>query len=110
MEEDMHWLQKVKIQHHTQSPLQQFQIPDQRFEIMHLDLIGPLPQSNGSIYCLTMIDRLSCWLEDVPLPDMSAETVAEAFHIQWIARFGVPVQIVTDQGRQFESSLYKALS
>ncbi|GFW38503.1 hypothetical protein TNCV_4610101 [Trichonephila clavipes] len=29
----------------------------QRFDHVHLDLIGPLPPSNGYTYCLTMIDR-----------------------------------------------------
>lgn len=102
--------QKAKIQRHTHSPLQSFSIPNQRFEIVHLDLVGPLPQSKGYSYCLTMIDRFSCWPEAIPLQDITAETVASAFYSNWIARFGTPLQIVTDQGRQFESSLYQALS
>ncbi|GFV88600.1 transposon Tf2-9 polyprotein [Trichonephila clavipes] len=49
--------QKSKIHRHTRSPLSSFQEPSQRFDHVHLDLIGPLPPSNGYTYCLTMIDR-----------------------------------------------------
>ncbi|GFT83405.1 transposon Tf2-8 polyprotein [Trichonephila clavipes] len=55
--------QKSKIHRHTRSPLSSFQEPSQRFDHVHLDLIGPLPPSNGYTYCLTMIDRFSKWPE-----------------------------------------------
>ncbi|GBM66182.1 hypothetical protein AVEN_68306-1 [Araneus ventricosus] len=37
---------------------------------------------------------------------MKAETVAFKFYANWIARFGVPERLTSDQDRQFESRLF----
>ncbi|GFY39347.1 hypothetical protein TNIN_376681 [Trichonephila inaurata madagascariensis] len=39
--------QRVKIQRHTNSELGHFKVPDARFHHLHLDIIGPLPPSQG---------------------------------------------------------------
>lgn len=101
--------QKSKIHRHTVTPPGKFQ-PVDRFQHVHLDLIGPLPPSNGFKYCLTMIDRQSRWTEAIPLQDIMAETVSDAFYSHWVCRFGVPSRITTDQGRQFESQLFHQLT
>lgn len=44
------------------------------------------------------------------MEDMTADTVARTFYTHWIARFGAPARITTDQGRQFESHLFRALA
>ncbi|KAF2345443.1 Integrase catalytic core [Trinorchestia longiramus] len=50
------------------------------------------------------------WCEAVPLVDTSASSVAIAFIFGWISRFGVPLEVVTDRGAQFESELFSNLS
>ena len=43
------------------------------------------------------------------MPDQEASTVADVLVQGFISRFGVPSQIHSDQGAQFESNLFKSL-
>ncbi|KAK9876428.1 hypothetical protein WA026_012742 [Henosepilachna vigintioctopunctata] len=52
----------------------------------------------------------TCWAEAFPIKEITAEAVAETFLNNWIYRFVCPKTIITDQGRQFESTLFHSLS
>ena len=101
--------QQSKIHRHTTAPLQRFELPDRRFDAVHVDLVGPLPPSQGSRYLLTCIDRYTRWTEAIPLTNITAEACAQALMEGWIARFGLPSSITSDRGRQFESNLWNSL-
>ena len=110
--------QQHKISRHTKTETTPFSLPSGRFEIVHIDIIGPLPSTttyddvytSPARYVLTCIDRATGWVEATPLQNTSASTIAIAFLNTWIFRFGVPLHVVTDRGSQFESELFRDLS
>lgn len=102
--------QSSKIQRHVHAPLQARPPPDRRFGSLHVDLVGPLPESEGMRYLFTIIDRYSRWSEAIPIPEMKTDDCIKAFIRHWVARFGVPGDLTSDRGRQFTSNLWKQLN
>jgi len=48
------------------------------------------------------------WVEVAYVRDIRAETLANAFVSQVVSRFGLPLELHSDQGRCFESTLFQA--
>ncbi len=71
--------QRAKVQQHNKAPIGSFSSPDARFSHVHLDLVGPLPLSNGQIFLLTCVDRFTRLAEAIPITDSKTETVVRAF-------------------------------
>ena len=75
-------------------------------QVMAVDLLGPLPESNnGNSYVLVVGDYYSKWMEALPVPNQEAPTVVEKLVDEVFLRFLPSEQLHSDQGRQFESVL-----
>ena len=101
--------QTAKVSRHNTPVFRKFTEPTERFDHVHIDIVGSLPYANGFRYLLTCVDRFTRCLEAIPIVDIRAETVADAFFSGWIARYGTPATITTDRGAQFESKLWDNL-
>ena len=54
--------------------------------IVHIDIVcWPLSPSGGYSYLLTCIDSFTHWVETLPLTNITADTVAQAFVCGWIS-------------------------
>ncbi len=79
-------------------------------ERVHLDTLAPLPLiQSGNQYALLLIDQFTKWVECWALPNQTDEVPGKTMVEQFIYCFGCPLQIHTDQGRQFEGGLFHAV-
>ena len=87
------------------APMMERRVMTEPFEVMAFDLVGPLPKGKGGCrYILTAVCMGSRWPEAIPLRTITARAVATGM-VEIFARTGVPLQLLTDQGSQFLSSL-----
>ena len=74
------------------------------------DVLGPLPLTpRGNRYILLVTDHFTKWVEIFAIQDQSAITSADVILNEVIARFGTPLTIHSDQGRNYESKIFAEL-
>lgn len=79
-------------------------------ERVHLDFVGPIHRTDkGNEHILMMVDQFTKWVECIPLPSQTPEETAQAAVNEFFSRFGYPFQVYLDQGRNFESALFREL-
>ena len=116
---------KSDIQNHVQSclqcqlrkkvfrkpvPLSPLPITDQPNQRVHVDLFGPLKTSNNSNkYILCITDAFTKHAEVIPIENKQADTVATEIFNKWVCRFGSPIQIHSDGGKEFCNKLAEEL-
>ena len=61
-------------------------------------------------YILVCMDYVTKWVEAKALFKATEKSVVEFIYEEIFTRFGVPREIVTDQGTQFTSKLMKELT
>jgi Integrase zinc binding domain/Integrase core domain len=101
--------QLAKTHRHSQPPLAAIPLPAQRFTLVNMDIVGPLPSSNGLSHLLTIMDHCSRWPEALPLSATTPAACASAFFHGWLSRFGLPSSLTSDRGPQFTSSVWAPL-
>ena len=78
------------------------------FEMIGMDFVGPLPLSDkGNRYLLVVSDYYTTWAE--AMPDQKAETTAQALISRVVFRYGMPLVIHSDQGRNLESAVIREM-
>ena len=94
---------------HKQGNLQPM-LTGEPWERIGIDVTGPHPtSSSGNVYILTVIDHFSKWVEIMPMRNQEASTVAKLLVDRVFSVHGCPLQILSDRGPNFESSLFQEL-
>lgn len=92
------------------APLTSIDIGQGPFEQVALDILKLPRTGRGNQFLLVIEDYFSKWIEAFPLQRTIAPSVAQCVLNGWVARFGCPFTILSDQGPEFESKLFKALN
>lgn len=75
-----------------------------------MDIMGPLPESfKGNKYILVIMEYTTRYVLGLPLKEISAKTVMRKFIKHIVNREGIPSEILTDQGSNFQSQSMKEL-
>ncbi|MCG8624913.1 MAG: DDE-type integrase/transposase/recombinase, partial [Proteobacteria bacterium] len=76
-------------------------------ERIAMDVLGPLPESTtGNKYIVIIADYFTKWPEAFAIPNQEATTIANLLVREVVCRYGVPLELHSDQGRNFESTVF----
>lgn len=102
--------QRNKVGRTTRMKLCETDLSDRPFDKVYIDLVGPLPVSgSGNKHILSMVDDLTRFVEFAAIPDQTANTVARALYEQILCRYTLPRVIISDNGTNFLSEIFKEL-
>jgi transposase InsO family protein len=77
------------------------------FVVWGLDILGPFPRAQGGYrYLYIAINKFTKWVEVEPVCTTPARSAVK-FIRGLVCRFGVPNRIITDNGSQFTSGLFR---
>lgn len=81
---------------------------DRPWQSLYIDFVGPMPRSKkGFTYLLVAVDAFSKFVHIHPLRLATAKGVIQFLEKNIFLLFGVPEQIISDNGSQFTSTEYK---
>ena len=78
-------------------------------DLITMDILSGLPTASGGSKYLLVVDAFTKWVEAYPLQDQKAATCITVVYNRMFSRFGLPRQLHSDQGRNFESQLVTEL-
>lgn len=95
----------------TPGPLHPLPVPDNRFDVVGLDFVGPLPVENGKDTIVTFTDLLGG--ADIRMAAITSTITAEEFAVvlfdEWYCENGLMLQLVSDRDKLFISKVWAAL-
>ncbi|KAL5501130.1 hypothetical protein ACEPAH_9517 [Sanghuangporus vaninii] len=86
------------------------EVPEAPWQIVTVNLIGELPESNGFNAICVVVDRFSKQIHAIPtMTKLTAEGMAHIYRDQVFRLHGLPKKIIHDRGIQFDAKMMKEL-
>ena len=96
--------QKSKLPMPQRAPLQNVPI-GQPWQMIAIDVLKVPLLTNNNQYLLALQDYFTKWADAIPIPDQTAERITSEL-IKIFCTYGPPQILHSDQGRNFESSIF----
>ena len=90
------------------APLQSIQA-DRPFQFVCTDIAELPVTSQGHRYALVVEDHFTKYVSAFPMSDQKATTVGQLLCERYIPEHGVPEELFSDQGRQYESEIIQTI-
>ena len=96
---------RVHVNREQHAQFSAMPLPATPMQVIGMDLIEPFLQSDGgNKYILNIIDHCSGWAESYPIPNKSSKAVEETLRNEFFPHYGIPEEIITDCGTEFNSN------
>ena len=110
-----HWCRVCDVCSSRKQPYRKAKAPMKQYNVGYplervaIDIMGPLPctNTNKARYLLLVSCYFTKWLDAIPLVTIDAKTIATKLIESFISVFGVPTLLQSDQGSNFESSVFQ---
>ena len=101
--------QRVKpLRQRHKSVLHPHDVPTEPWQIISINLIGELPESNGYNGICVFVDRFTKQIHVIPTNmTIASEGMAKMYKDQIFQLHGIPTMIIHDRGPQFDSHFMK---
>lgn len=105
-----HECQINKVGRKKPIPLRLVSSAEECFSKLWCDAIGPFNiTENGATNCITFLDDVSRFLIVCPVPDLTAETIAQVFVYEIFLKFGICKYLVSDNAKSFNNQLIEKI-
>ena len=102
--------QRYRKDIHPKAQIQLQEVPEGPWQIIGVDLIGPLPLSKGKDMILNIVDHYTKQIHLFPVTSqIMANGVASIYFEQVFPLHGIPKKIISDRGPQFAARSMQAL-
>jgi hypothetical protein len=107
-----HFCARKRLRVKTKTAALTLFLPQQPFEMVSIDLLGPLHETRrGNQYALVITDRFSKLSRAVPVScDTTAPTIATAYFVHWVSHYGAPLILLSDNGPPFRAKMFKSFN
>ncbi len=102
--------QRYRKDLHPKALIHPQEVPEGPWQIIGVDLIGPLPTSRGKDAILNIVDHYTKQIHLFPVTtQITADGVASIYFEQVFPLHGIPKKIISDRGPQFAARSMRAL-